>query len=227
MNIKSIATAAAAAGLLACATPSFATPVTLTFEGTHSFGFVSDFYNGGTDIPAGSFETPASGPSYNVAFGPDALALSNDGFGPGPDGEYYSNAPTPGTIMAPVGSSASLTATNGNSFIGSVSFFYSAVQAFTVDVLDAGNSVLATLNLAANNGSCGASPYCFWSEASLDFSGAAKSIRFGGGYDALNSTTIAGFDNITVNAVPVPAAGWLLASGLAIFGGRMRRKRIA
>ncbi len=33
MNIKSIATAAAAAGLLACATPSFATPVTLTFEG--------------------------------------------------------------------------------------------------------------------------------------------------------------------------------------------------
>ncbi len=148
-----------------------------------------------------------------MAFGPDALALSNDGFGPGPDGEYYSNATDSRHDHGAGGYSASLTATNGNSFIGSVSFFYSAVQAFTVDVLDAGNSVLATLNLAANNGSCGASPYCFWSEASLDFSGAAKSIRFGGGYDALNSTTIAGFDNITVNAVPVPAAGWLLASG--------------
>lgn len=218
MNIKSTATAAAVAGLLACASPSFAAPVTITFEGPNSFGFIDEYYHGGTDVPGDSSHAPVSGPNYHVTFGPDAMALSNDGTGGGPNGEFFSNAPSPGTILAPVGSSASMFAADGTSFMGSLSFYYSAAEDFSVDILDATDSVIGTLNLLANNGSCGDAPFCFWSLASTNFEGMGKSISFG------NGAGIAGFDDVTVNAVPVPAAGWLLASGLALFG-RMRRKR--
>jgi hypothetical protein len=224
MNNKPIAIAAAFAGLLACATPSFAAPVTLTFEGTNGFSFVSEYYNGGTDIPGTSSQTAASGPNYGVSFGLDAMTVINDGTGLGPNGEYFTNAPS-ATVMAPVGSSASLMATGQSSFIDSLSFSYSANQAFTLNLLDAGDNILASFDLAATNGSCTDLTYCVWTQASLDFSGAARSISFGGGYDLVNGT-IAAFDNITVNAVPVPAAGWLLASGLLMLG-RMRRKQTA
>lgn len=225
MNIKPFA-AIAALGLAAFATPGLATPVTLTFEGANSFGFIDNFYNGGTDIPGVEPSgVPASGTNYNILFGADAMALANDGMGPGPNGEYFSNASS-ATILAPVGSSASMYATHGVSFIDSLSFSYSSNQAFTVDVLDAGDNVLGSLNLAATNGSCGESPYCVWSQATLNFSGAGKTVRFGGGYDALAGMTVAAFDDIVVSEVPVPAAGWLFASGLAALG-RMRRKRAA
>ncbi len=216
MNIKSIATAAAVAGLLACAAPSFAAPVTLTFEGANSYGSIAEFYNGGTDIPSPSSIPAASGPNYHMSFGLDALAFTNDV-------GTFSGEPSPGTIMSPVGSSASLFATDGTSFVGSLSFYYSAVQDFSVDILDATDSVIGTLSLLANNGSCSTVAFCVWTQASTNFEGAAKSIRFGGGFDALNGG-IAGFDDITVTSVPVPAAAWLLASGLAVLG-RMRRKR--
>jgi hypothetical protein len=219
MNIKPIATAAAVAGLLACASPSFAAPVTIDFEGANGQGFVTHFYDGGTDEAPDSTHPPVSGPNYQITFGHDALALVNDGTGYGPNGEFYSNAPSPGTIMAPISSNASMFAANGTSFIDSLSFYYSSLQDFSVDILDGTDSVIGTLDLLANSGGCVASTLCVWSLASTNFEGAAKSIRFGSGFDAS-----AGFDDITVTSVPVPAAGWLLASGLAVLG-RMRRKR--
>ena len=53
---------------------------------------------------------------------------------------------------------------------------------------------------------------CFWSAATFDFAGLAKSVQFG------SAAGVAGFDNVTVNAVPLPAAGWLLLSALGGFG---------
>ncbi|MEO6080053.1 MAG: hypothetical protein ABIQ86_09780 [Steroidobacteraceae bacterium] len=210
MNIKAIATAAA---LLACATPSFAVPVTFTFEGINSFDSVGNYYNGG------------AGPNLHTSFAPDALALANDGTGDGPNGEFFLNAPGPGgTIVFPATGDIFMTAAPGWNFLGSLSFNYSAIQAFSVAVLDGSNSLLATKTFSANNGSCGPPAFCNWSLGLLDFSGYGKTIRFGG-YDALNGS-IAAFDNITTT-VPAPATAWLMAPALAMLARvRMRRKRL-
>ena len=82
-------------------------------------------------------------------------------------------------------------------------------------------TLLGTFVLAANaqNG-CNNADFCNWDLVSLTFGGAAKSIQFG---TALG----AGFDNISVNAVPLPAAAWLLVSALAGFGAVMRRRHAA
>ncbi len=199
VNFKLIS--ALAAGLLSAA-PAFSAPVTLDFEGASSFGSIDGYYNGGTD------QYGASGPNLGVSFGLDALALSNDGVsGPGSNGEFYSNAPSPGTVMAVAGPSAALNVASG--FVGEVSFYYSSSAASSVSLfsgLDGTGSLLGTISLDAN-GCADGSPYCFWKLATLDFSGVAQSIQFGG-------ASLAAFDNVTVAPVPLPAAAWLLVSAL-------------
>ncbi|HZF31522.1 MAG TPA: VPLPA-CTERM sorting domain-containing protein [Gammaproteobacteria bacterium] len=197
MNVKLIS-AALAAGLLS-AGPALSSPVTLDFEGASSFAPVDGFYS-----------------ALGVSFGGDALAISNDAAGP-----YYSNAPTPGTIMAPVGPAATMNAQYG--FAGDASFYYSSDQAADVNVysgLDGTGSVLATFHLAANSQNGCSGPFCHWDVASVSFIGTAQSILFG-------AAASAGIDNVSVNMVPLPAAVWLLLSGLGGIGTFLRRKRIA
>lgn len=204
MNIKSIAATAAAAAMMAVASPSFASVVTIDFEGINDQGFIHNFYNGGTDIPASSGATPASGPNYHIAFG-DALV-------PG----LYDSAPSGSMIMFPFGEGAidaTMSGTDGFSFSNALSFSYIASSDFSIVVRDAASAVIATFDLLAADS---------WTTRTFSFEGYAKSFDFSQGAAAL-----AGFDDITVNEVPIPAAGWLLASGLAALGGRMRRKRIA
>jgi hypothetical protein len=215
MNNKTIA--ASAALLLAAASPSFAAPVTLGFEGANNGGFVTNFYNGGTDLPSNeSSQDPASGTNYGISFGGGFMALANDEFF-----TYFTNAPSATVVTSVDANDALMSATGNYSFMEALSFSYSANEAFTLRVLDASNFVLATFDLAATNGSCATdSPFCVWAAATLNFEGVAKAFDFG------DSTYIAAFDNIAVSEVPVPAAGWLLASGLAALS-RMRRKRVA
>jgi hypothetical protein len=125
--------------------------------------------------------------------------------------------------MMAVGSDAALNAGAGLSFVDSVSFSFAAALDTTVGIwsdLNGTGSLLGTFNLAANQGGCSDSPLCHWELASLDFSGAARSITFG---DAANAAM---FDNVTVNAVPLPAALWLMVSALGGLG-IVRRKRVA
>jgi hypothetical protein len=108
-------------------------------------------------------------------------------------------------------------------FFSSVSFYYSSVAASTVSLfsgLDGTGDLLGTLSLSANaqqNG-CSDTPYCYWSLASLAFTGVAHSIQFG---DAAGN---AGFDDVKFTPVPVPAAGWLLVSGAGLVAAWRRRK---
>jgi hypothetical protein len=205
VNVKVFA--AVAAGLLSA--PAFATPITLDFEGATSFSSVNDFYNGGTDSAG------AAGSNYGIAFGGDALALSNDALGP-----YFSNAPTAGTVLNPVGSNAALNSFNG--FTGQASFFYSASDATSVSIfsgLDGTGSVLGTFSLFANSqNGCSDTAFCNWDLASINFDGIAKSIQFG------SAAGIAGFDNVSVTSVPLPAAAWLMLSGLGGIGLFRRKK---
>jgi hypothetical protein len=200
------------AGLFS-ATSAFSSPITLDFEGVTSFSSVDNYYNGGTDTAG------ASGANVGVSFGGDALALSNDGTGSGPNGEFFTHAPTPVTVMAAVGADAALNFATG---FTSASFFYSSIEARSVGVfsgLNGTGSLLGSFDLLANaqNG-CSDSAYCFWQFASLNFNGVAQSIQFG------SAANVAGFDNVTVAPVPLPAALWLMVSGLAGLGV-FRRKQ--
>ena len=197
-----------AAGLL-CAAPAFSATLTLDFEGATSYASVADFYNGGTDSAG------ASGPNYGISFGGDALALTND-----PSAPNFSNAPTPGTILAPVGPDAALNSVAG--FSGLTSFYYSSASDTSVSVfsgLNGTGSLLGTFSLLANaqNG-CSDTLFCHWDLASLTIAGVAQSIQFG-------TAAGAGFDNISVAPVPLPAALWLMVSGLFGIGAFGRRKQ--
>jgi len=103
-------------------------------------------------------------------------------------------------------------------FTGDVSFWYSSITGSTTvsvfDGLNATGSVLSTFTLAANS-----TAYEMFSLASQSFSGMGYSISFGG-----NDGQIA-YDDVTVNAVPLPAAALLFPMGAAALGLSARRKR--
>lgn len=208
MNLKVMS--AIAAGLLSAA-PAYSTPVTLDFEGVSSFLSVDGYYGGGTD--GGGL----AGPNVGVLFGGDALALSNDELGP-----YFSNAPSPGSILAPVGANAALNAPIG--FAGEASFFYSASADTSVSIfsgLNGEGTLLGTFTLLANaQTGCSDTAFCNWALASVSFAGVAQSIQFG------SAAGVAGFDNVTIAPVPLPAAAWLLLSGLGGLATLVRRKRM-
>lgn len=213
MNFK-LLPALAAVGLLSAA-PAFS--ATLDFEGVNSAGSINNFYNGGFDIPADSATTPASGVNYGVSFGGDLLAFTSDS-------GAFSNAPTPGTIMAVQGLGTDAAMNVAVGFAGQVSFYYSSTVAADITVYDGLNgtgNVLATYSLVNNaQSNCNDTAFCNWSLAQFNFNGIAKSIQFANAVGG-----VAGFDNVTVSAVPLPAAAWLLLSGLGGLGSLVRRKR--
>ncbi len=103
-------------------------------------------------------------------------------------------------------------------FVGDVSFWYSSITGSTTvsvfDGLNATGTVLSAFTLASNS-----TAYEMFSLASQSFSGVGYSISFGG-----NDGQIA-YDDVTVNAVPLPAAALLFPMGAAALGLSARRKR--
>lgn len=123
------------------------------------------------------------------------------------------NNPDPVTALSSVMNVAS-------GFVGTASFWFSNVSGVvgTVSIFDGLNATgtrLADITLAANDN------LNQWFLISQDFAGTAYSISFdaGGGNIA--------YDNVTVNAVPLPAALLLLPFGAAALGAAARRKKVA
>jgi hypothetical protein len=209
--MKSMFIAALAATLFA-AGPASSASITIDIDQPSSFGFIEQFYAGGTD------SLGLAGPDLGVAFGPDAMALRNDETGP-----FFSGAPSPIGILTAVGSAATMNVAAG--FVGEVSFWYSSAEAVQVNVwsgIDGTGSVLKTFQLANNATSgCSASPFCNWEKLSLNLGAGAvgRSITFG------DAGAMTGFDNVTVTAVPEPESVVLLAFGLAGLGVAVARKK--
>ena len=105
-----------------------------------------------------------------------------------------------------------------------LSFFYSSNAAVVGAVkvwsgLGGTGTLLASLSLANNaQFRCSSAPFCRFDNLSTTFSGVARSVGFG---DAAN---VAGFDNVSITAVPEPTTLVLMALGLAGVVGFARRR---
>lgn len=206
MKISAIATLVA--GLISA--PAFAATTTLDFDSLAGYG------------------TPVAGTyaAIGLSFGPDALVFDN---------QVLENLPSGNNAFGAVGTAATMNYTFGTGGLAdAISFSYASVANTSVSVYDGVNgsgNLLATFTLTANNDGlgtgCTTSTICVWTTVSQSFSGLAKSVTFGDSYDTANALTVAAFDNLSVTPVPVPAAGWLLASALGGLGAMVRRRRIA
>lgn len=201
----------AAALALSVTAPVFARDILLDFETVTGFASIDRHYDGGTDSAG------AAGPALGVSFGGDALGLVNDAAGP-----YFSNAPSPIGVLAPVGPDATMNVARG--FFGRISLFYSASQALDDAVrvwsgFNGTGTVLASFDLAANAqaGGCTDSPFCNFSQLTAAFDGRAYSVTFG---DAVG----AAIDNVAITALPEPGTALLLSLGAAGLVASRRRR---
>lgn len=223
---------------LGLAVPASAAVVSLNFEGinatypTVSYANILDFYNGGTSS-AGT-----SGTNYGISFGSNALAIclnttttnatncsntSRGGIG--------DPASALGGLFFLSGSETFLNVAAG--FDTGFSFNYVSVSfSGSVSVYDGLNgtgSLLATLNLSPNAGSCPgySAGFCPFSPVGVTFAGTAKSISFAG---VANQIV---FDDVTFGSadpgpdVPEPASWAMMLVGFGAIGGAMRAHRKA
>ena len=200
--------------------PVLAAPVVLDFEGASNGLALNDFYNGGTD--AGG----ASGVNYGINFSPTSLALvDSDAGGTG----NFGNEPSPSTILFFLsGGAATMNVAAG--FTTGFSFLYTSGATGFINVFDGLNgsgTLLATIDLLPNIGSCAGDPsgsFCNFSAIGVSFMGTARSVDFGGTADLI------GFDNITLGAATpggtVPEPGTVVLLGLSALAlGAVRRRR--
>jgi len=212
--------------------------IDLTFENiatsypfSNSNVFIENYYNGGTS------SVGTTGPNYGVTFSSNALDIclnslsvhcsntSKGGLGPANSQE--------GALFFLSGSSTFMDVAKG--FTTGFSFNYvSLSESGSVTVwsgLDGTGTLLATIDLSPNAGSCpgyGAG-FCPFSPVGVTFAGTAKSIEFAG---VANQIV---FDDVTFGSshpggVPEPATWAMMLlgfAGLGFAGSRARRMTTA
>lgn len=203
-----------AVGLLV-STPAFASASFLVdFEKTWDYanGDVNGYYNGGF-----AADGSTGGANLGVEF-VNVSGLSNDA-----NFTYYTNAPSMvGTAYAH--DTAYINVAAGVE--GNLSFYYSSpsdvIGAITAwSGLNGTGTLLGSFDLVANDlggASTLSGNFGQWTATTFNFNGVAQSFN-------LTAASGVGFDNIS--SVPVPAAIWLLGSGLAMIGAVGRRGKSA
>jgi hypothetical protein len=230
VNVKLIVIAGLATGLLALI-PRMAGAQTMTFDEFADSEQILGGYDGG----AGS--AGSSGPNFGVTFSPSAYAENSA------DGNFANNPSPPNALaFSPyIGPGATTTNTMtvaGGTTSGYISFYYASESCYAasgysatcsgtnssdaiVEILGAGNTVLASRNLVDNFDTSDDELDVF-SPVTIDFSGTAYEVEFLNVADAFGTSTTY-FDNLSI---PEPASLSLFVmalGGLAI----LRRRRTA
>jgi hypothetical protein len=157
---------------------------TMTFEGLTDWEKISNYYNGEygydyfTNLPKSG-----PGPNYGVTFLPDGKVLASVDADAGGTGNF-GGEPSESTAIWFQQGGAWMNVPGG--FIGSLSFYYSnpnsASKIYIYDGLDKTGNLLATLDLPQTEYNGAPDPTGTLSplvQASVNFSGIAKSVDFG------------------------------------------------
>ena len=197
------------ASLFSASSASAAT--VLTFEGAGDVTPVGGFYNGGASVVGNA------GTNYGIQFSDNAYSLIDKSAGG--SGRQANDPSGVTTLYFNSGNATTMNVAAG--FTKALSFYYAATEAGSVTIYDGLNgtgNVLATLDLSAN---LTHAPFNAWSLASVNFSGDARSVAFGG-----NAAYIA-FDNISLGAVPEVSTWAMMILGVGLAGAAMRRRKIS
>jgi hypothetical protein len=230
-----LAAGVAAAGV--CATSAQAATVTLPLGSIHTGDDIENYFNGGTD------STNQSGTNLGIGFSANATAQSAGDSGSTGDGRFENNPSGQSQILYFSSSNSTASYINYATGFSALSFNYSfsnntnpdtTEYAYLYSGLSGTGTVLATLALtpASATVACttGGDSYCTWSAALTTGSfGTAESVLFATTAAATTTAppvTLTEFDGVTLTPVPIPAALWLMISGL---GGLLplARRRVA
>lgn len=238
-------------GVALLALPSYASTVTLDFEGLQDSEAIGNYYNNGY---GGLGSGP--GPSDGITFSADAIAVIQTNVQIGVD-QYndpvngtglFGGEPTPVTAMMFCGfcnsGGTDQTIDVAGGFSGGFSLYYTApISAGQVDIwsgldgtgTDLGTLILPTTAAYDSSGDGGCDEYgaasdpgaiaCPFVPVSISFSGTAESVVFTGAADYMYFDDVT-FGSSSPSAAPEPAT-WLLA-GLAlsaVFPRGLRRAR--
>jgi hypothetical protein len=221
MNIKMLKTVFAG---LVMITSGFSQAgiITLDFEGVGDLALVDNFYNGGTDSLGNS------GENYGISFGSGALGCIDSDAGGSCN---IANEPTADTIMFFADGNGILDFSAG--FDTGLSFFYTSSLDTTIKVysgLNLTGTLLGSIDISNNHqgNNCVGDPngqFCNWDIGSLNFSGTAYSIDFGGTFNSV------AFDNLTFGSanpgteVPEPSTLAIFALGMIGLASRRFKKQ--
>lgn len=178
---------------------------------------VGTFYDGGSGNP--------NIPNFGVTFSSNFYGLwpvtqgGSGNFSPDPTG-------TPVIfILGTTGSNITGSMNVSGGFSSGINFFYTAAFQETATVWSGANgtgTVLATINLSANDGNCTTVGYCNWTNVGLSFSGTAQSVTFSGPANGIGISDITLGQSTT--AGPEPSSIYLLGTGIAAFCARGLRR---
>ena len=217
-------------------------PVPLTLGAEHTGAYIENYFAGGAD----SVPSDGDGPNLGYTFSNNATvqkAGSNAATG---DGRFENNPSGQTEILYFAADSSNGTLNTGGSYLNfaggfsSIAFNYamsgnSTADDATAELWSGANgtgTLLGTIALTSNGAASACTnhgdAYCNWYSTGTvsDFgsdNATAYSITFG----AAATTDLTEFDGVQVSPVPLPAAAWLLLTGLGGLGALGRRRAAA
>jgi hypothetical protein len=217
---------------LMAATVAHAAPVIdLTFEGINAaypssgYAFINNFYNGGMSSDG------TTGPNYGIVFSSNAQAICLNSTSVSCSNTSKGGLGDPNSLEGGLfflsGSSTFMDIAAG--FTTGFSFNYvSLSDSGSVSVfsgLDGTGTLLGTINLSPNAGSCPGygAQFCPFSPVGVNFAGTAESIEFAGVANQIVFDDVT-FGSSTPGGVPEPSTWALMMLGLAGIGIVARRR---